>query len=231
MKKLRVLMIYEAVAWLCFLLLGIYLAFAFLFAVGTIVVAAQALFAMSGLASTATHLSLAATFAVGLCFWVPFILCCCRHLLLLYMQIVTPIIAAVLVCAGEITMPTYMSLWSMLISYQICSLAVSGSGTIPFISRIAGTIAMTIMGPGTALSLCLWCILLVCLYRVVCCMGAILLIITYPWTIKKKFYVAMAASITLRRAKLHDYSFLFCMAVPSPPTIYRVFFHMPLYYV
>ena len=105
------------------------------------------------------------------------------------MQIVTPIIAAVLVCAGEITMPTYMSLWSMLISYQVCSLVVSGSCTIPLISRIAGTIAMTFcfMGPGTALSLSLWCILLVCSYTIVCCVGAILLTITYTWTIKKKY--------------------------------------------
>jgi len=86
MKKLRVLMIYEVVAWLCFLLLGIYLAFAFLFAVGTIVVAAQALSAMWVSASIATPetISFAATFAVGLCFWIPFILLCCRHLLILY---------------------------------------------------------------------------------------------------------------------------------------------------
>ena len=84
-------------------------------------------------------------------------------------------------------MPTYMSLWSMLISYQVCTLVASGSGTIPLISRIAGTIAMTIMGPGTALSLSLWCILLVCSYRIVCSMGAILLLIIYPWAIKKNY--------------------------------------------
>ncbi len=168
------------VAWLCLVLP--YVAFALLFAADTTVVAAQALPAMWVSASTATpeSISLAATFAVGLCFWIPFILCRCRHLLLLYMQMVTPIIAAVLVCAGEITMPTYMSLWSMLISYQVCTLVASGSGTIPLISRIAGTIAMTIMGPGTALSLSLWCILLVCSYSIVCYMGAILIIIIYP---------------------------------------------------
>ena len=105
----------------------------------------------------------------------------------IYMQMVIPIIAAVLVCAGEITMPTYISLWSMLITYQVCSLVTSGSGTIPLASRIAGTVAMTIMGPGTALSLFIWCILLVCSYSIVCSMGAILLIIIYPWPIKKNY--------------------------------------------
>ena len=115
MRKITCRRIYEVVAWLCFVLLCIYVAFALLFAAGTTVVAAQALSAMWVSASSATpeSISLAATFAVGLCFWIPFILYCCRHLLLLYMQVVTPIIAAVLVCAGEITMPTYMSLWSI----------------------------------------------------------------------------------------------------------------------
>ena len=86
MRKITCRRIYEVVAWLCFLLLGIYLAFAFLFAVGTIVVAAQALSAMWVSASIATPetISFAATFAVGLCFWIPFILLCCRHLLILY---------------------------------------------------------------------------------------------------------------------------------------------------
>ena len=187
MRKITCRRIYQVLAWLCFLLLCIYVAFALIFALCTTVVAAQAMSAMWVSAFTYESISLAAAFAVGLCFWIPFILYCCRHLLLLYMQIVTPIIAAVLVCAGEITMPTYMSLWSMLISYQVCSLVVSGSCTIPLISRIAGTIAITIMGPATALSLSLWCILLVCLYTIVCCMGAILLLIIYPWTIKKNY--------------------------------------------
>ena len=52
-----------------------------------------------------------------------------------------------------------------------------------------------------------------------------------PVDYQEKLYVAMAASITLRRSKLQDYSFVLCMAVPSPPTIYRVLFHMPVYYV
>ena len=112
MRKITCRRIYQVVAVLCFVLLCIYVAFALLFAAGTIAVAAQALFAMLVFASTATpeSISLAATFAVGLCFWIPGILYFCRPLLLLYMQMVTPIIAAVLVCAGEITMPTYMSL-------------------------------------------------------------------------------------------------------------------------
>ena len=187
MKQITRRRIYEVVAWLCFLLLCIYVAFALIFALCSTVVAAQAMSAMWVSAVTYESISLAAAFAVGLCFWIPFILYCCRHLLLLYMQIVTPIIAAVLVCAGEITMPTYMSLWSMLISYQVCSLVVSGSCTIPLISRIAGIIAMTIMGPGIDLSLSLWCILLVCSYTIVCCMGAILFTIIYPWIIKKNY--------------------------------------------
>ena len=52
-----------------------------------------------------------------------------------------------------------------------------------------------------------------------------------PVGYQEKLYVAMAASITLRRSKLQDYSFVLCMALPSPPTIYRVLFHMPVYYV
>ena len=135
-----------AVLGLCFVFLAIYIVLAIIFAACTTIVAAQAVQAIWASAIIPESISLAGTFAVGLCFWIPFILYCCRHLLLLYMQIVTPIIAAVLVCAGEITMPTYMSLWSMLISYQVCSLVMSGSCTIPLISRIARTIAMTIMG-------------------------------------------------------------------------------------
>ena len=87
MRKITCRRIYEVVAWLCFVLLCIYVAFALLFAAGTTVVAAQALSAMWVSASTATpeSISLAATFAVGLCFvWIPGILYFCRHLLLLY---------------------------------------------------------------------------------------------------------------------------------------------------
>ena len=120
------------VAVLGFVLLCIYVAFAFVFAAGTIVVAAQALFAMLVSASIATPetISFAGTFAVGLCFWIPFILCFCRHLLLLYMQVVTPMIAAVLVCAGEIAIPSYPWLWAILISMQACCYLFQATGAI-----------------------------------------------------------------------------------------------------
>ena len=52
-----------------------------------------------------------------------------------------------------------------------------------------------------------------------------------PVGYQEKLYVAMAAFITLRRSKLQDYSFVLCMALPSPPSIYRVLFRMPVYYV
>ena len=61
------------VAWPCFLLLCIYVTLALLFALCTIVAAAQALSAMwvSASAATPESISLAATFAVKLCFWIP----------------------------------------------------------------------------------------------------------------------------------------------------------------
>ena len=234
MRKITCRRIYEVVALLCLVLLCIYVALALLFAAGTTVVAAEALSAMWVSASTATpeSISLAATFAMGLCFvWIPGILYFCRHLLLLYMQMVIPIIAAVLVCAGEITMPTYISLWSMLITYQVCSLVASGSGTIPLVSRIAGTVAMTIMGPGTALSLSIWCILLVCSYSIVCSMGAILLFIIYPWTIKKKYTLRWRRLLLYGGQSYRTILLCFAWLFQARPLYIACFFICLLYYV
>ena len=43
---------------------------------------------------------------------------------------VTPIIAVVLVCAGEITIPAYTSLWAILIFLQACRFVSQGTGAI-----------------------------------------------------------------------------------------------------
>ena len=87
------------------------------------------------------------------------------------------------------------------------------------------------LGLGTSLSLSLWCILLVCSYTIVCCMGLILLGIVYPWAIKKNY------TLRWRRLLLHGgqsyRTILLCFAwlLPARPLYIECFCHMPLCYV
>ena len=107
-----------AVLGLCFVFVAFNMVFVILFAACTTIAVAQAVQVIWVSVSTSTpgSISVAAIFAGGLCIWISGKIS--RHLLFDYMVIATPIIFGVLALAGEITIPSYTTIWALLICGQ-----------------------------------------------------------------------------------------------------------------
>ena len=95
-------------------------------------------------------------------------------------------IVAVLALSGEITIPTYTSLWTILMCGQMCMLVIDVAGAIKYTRFILGTITAFYGAPSIA-TLFLWLLVLLCSYTIVCCMGVLLLTVVYPRVVVKNY--------------------------------------------